>query len=69
MNPIQIMSMLNQFKQNPLSILLQRFNLPQNMNNPQEILNHLLNSGQINQNMVDQAKQMQYQLAESAQHG
>jgi len=62
MNPMQIMSMLNQFKQNPLSILSQRFNLPQNMNNPQEILNHLLNSGQINQNQIDQAKQMRSQF-------
>ena len=62
MNPMQIMSMLTQFKQNPLSILSQRFNLPQNMNNPQEILNHLLNSGQINQNQIDQANQMKQQF-------
>ena len=62
MNPMQIMSMLNQFKQNPMSILSQRFNLPQNMNNPQEIINHLINSGQINKNVVDQATQMKNQF-------
>ena len=59
MNPMQIMSMLNQFKQNPMSMLAQKFNLPANMNNPQDIINHLLKSGQINQNQIDQAKQMQ----------
>ena len=62
MNPMQIMSMLSQFKQNPMSILSQRFNLPQNMNNPQDIINHLLNSGQINQQQIDQAKQMKNQF-------
>ena len=62
MNPMQIMSMLSQFKQNPMSILSQRFNLPQNLNNPQDILNHLLSSGQINQQTVDQATQMKNQF-------
>lgn len=62
MNPMQIMSMLNQFRQNPMSMLAQKYNLPPNMNNPQDIINHLLNSGQINQNQVDQAKQMSKQF-------
>lgn len=62
MNPMQIMAMLNQFKQNPMAILAQRFNLPQNINNPQDIINHLLSSGQINQNTVDQATQMKKQF-------
>ena len=62
MNPMQIMSMLSQFKKNPMSILSQRFNLPQNMSNPQDILNHLLNSGQINQSQIDQATQMKNQF-------
>ena len=62
MNPMQIMAMLNQFKQNPMAILAQRFNLPQNINNPQDIINHLISSGQINQNTVDQATQMKNQF-------
>ena len=62
MNPMQIMSMLSQFKQNPMSILSQRFNLPQNMNNPQDIINHLLNTKQINQQTIDQATQMKNQF-------
>ena len=61
-NPMQILAMLNQFKQNPMAILAQRFNLPQNINNPQDIINHLLSSGQINQNTVDQATQMKKQF-------
>lgn len=63
MNPMQIMAMLNQFKQNPMAILGKRFNLPENLNNhPQDIINHLLSSGQINKNMVDQATQMKNQF-------
>lgn len=62
MNPMQIMAMLNKFKQNPMSMLAQKFNLPANMNNPQDIINHLLNSGQINQNQVNQAEQLKRQF-------
>ena len=61
-NPMQILAMLNQFRQNPMQMLAQRFNLPQNVNDPQEILNHLLNSGQINQQQIDQATQMKKQF-------
>ena len=62
MNPMQIMNMLNQFRQNPMAMLAQKFNLPANMNNPQDIINHLLNSGQINQNQVNQAEQLKRQF-------
>ena len=62
MNPMQIMSMLNQFRQNPMSMLAQKYNLPPNMTNPQEIINHLLNTNQINQQQIDQAKQMSKQF-------
>lgn len=47
-----------QFMQNPLGLLSQRFNLPQNINDPQAIIQHLLNSGQITQDQVNQAMQM-----------
>lgn len=51
--------MLNSLMSNPLSILSQRgFNLPQNLNNPQEIVQHLLNTGQISQAQVNNAMQM-----------
>jgi len=57
-NPMNLMSMVSQFKQNPMSLLAQRFNLPQNMNDPQQIVQHLLNTGQISQSQVNQAMQM-----------
>lgn len=54
-----ILNMLNSLMSNPLSILSQRgFNLPQNLNNPQEIVQHLLNTGQISQAQVNNAMQM-----------
>lgn len=51
------MMMLAQLKQNPLA-LLQRagFNVPNNINNPQEIIQHLMNSGQISQDQVNKAQ-------------
>lgn len=57
-NPIQ---MLQQLKANPMQFLMQRrFNLPQGvaMNDPQAILNHLVQSGQISQQQINQAYQM-----------
>jgi len=60
MNPMQIMSMLQQFKQNPMQTLLQqRLNVPQNIaNDPNAILNHLLQTGQVSQDAVNRAYQM-----------
>ena len=55
------MTMLQQFKANPLQFLMQRkMNLPQNipMNDPQAILNHLVGSGQISQQQINNAYQM-----------
>ena len=62
-NPMQMMQMqmsqmLNQLQQNPAQFLSRKFNLPQNMNNPQDIVQHLLNSGQVTQQQVNQAVQM-----------
>ena len=57
-NPMQLMQMLNQLKSNPMQMLSQRFNLPQNMNNPQEIVQHLLNTNQVSQDQVNRAMQM-----------
>ena len=52
------LTMLNQFKQNPVGMLSQKFNIPQNMNDPNEILQHLLNSGQVSQDQVNKVMQM-----------
>ena len=48
-----IFSMYQQFMQNPVQMLNQRFNVPQEMNNPDEIINHLVNSGQVKQSQID----------------
>ncbi len=53
-----MMQMLMQLKSNPMAVLGQRFNLPQNMNDPNAILQHLLNTGQVSQSQVNQAMQM-----------
>ena len=69
MNPIysamkggqpNIMQMLRQFKQNPAQALMQsRFRLPQNvsMNDPNAIINHLVQSGQVSQAQINSAYQ------------
>ena len=59
-NPMgNMMQMLTQLKQNPMA-LLQRagYNIPANLNSPQQIIQHLTQTGQINQNQLTQAQQM-----------
>ena len=51
-------NMLAQFKQNPMAMLSQKFNIPQNMNDPNQILQHLLNSGQVSQEQVNKVMQL-----------
>ncbi len=55
-----IVGMLNQFKQNPMAMLSRRFNIPQNMNDPNQILQHLLNTNQVSQAQVNRVMQMRY---------
>lgn len=55
-NPMQ---MLSQLRSNPVGMLKQAgYNIPDGMTNPQQIINHLLNSGQINQGRLNMAQQM-----------
>lgn len=56
MNPMQ---MLQQFKNNPMEFIKKAgFNVPENMNNPNDIIQHLMNTGQISQQRYDQAVKM-----------
>lgn len=59
-----MMQMLQQFKQNPMQMLLQRkLNVPQNMvNDPNAILNYLVQSGQVSQQRLNNAYQMMGQF-------
>lgn len=60
MNPMQ---MLQQLRQNPVQILRQAgLNVPDNLNDPNQIIQHLMNSGQISQQRYEQARQMAAQF-------
>lgn len=55
------MAMLQQLKMNPMQFLAQRrMNLPQgiSMQDPQAILNHLVQTGQVSQAQINSAYQM-----------
>ena len=55
-----VLNVLNQLRTNPMQILARRFNIPQNVNlqDPNAIIHHLLNTGQITQNQVNQCMGM-----------
>ena len=56
MNPQQ---MLQQIKSNPAAVLRQKgLNIPDGMTNPQQIIQHLISSGQVPQSRHMQAMQM-----------
>lgn len=57
-NDNNFMTILNQFKQNPMAMLSQRFNIPQGMNNPNQIIQHLLNTNQVSQADVNRVMQI-----------
>lgn len=54
-NPLM---MLMQLKQNPSAVLGSKFNIPQGMNDPDQILQHLLNTNQVSQQQVNQLMSM-----------
>ena len=56
--PNNPLSMLAQFRQNPLAVLSQKYNIPQGMNDPNQILQHLLNTNQVTQDQVNRVMQM-----------
>lgn len=58
------MAMLQQLKSNPLQFLMQRkFNVPQSIaNDPNAIVNHLLQTGQVSQEAVNRAYQQMGQF-------
>ena len=56
MNPMQ---MIQQLKANPIQFLQRAgFNVPSNLNSPNDIIQHLMNSGQITQQNYERARQM-----------
>ena len=60
MIPNQMMWMLQKLKQNPMQVLMQsRMNIPQGipMNDPQAILNYLVQTRQVTQEQINSAYQ------------
>lgn len=51
-----LIQMVNQFKQNPMVMLSQKYNIPQNLNDPNEIIQHLLNTGQVSQSQYNDTR-------------
>ena len=59
LNQNNMLGILSQLKQKPMTVLQKAgLNIPTNLSNPTEILNHLVRSGQINQAQLNQAQQM-----------
>ena len=56
-NPAQVMQMVQQLKSNPMALLARRFRLPQNLQDPNDILNYLVQSGQVSQQQINSAYQ------------
>lgn len=55
---MNLLSLYQKMRQNPMSLLQSRYQIPQGMNDPNEIIQHLLNSGQVSQAQVNQAMNM-----------
>lgn len=55
-NPMELMG---QFRQNPIGILQQvGYQIPDGMTNPQQIVQHLMQSGQLPNERLQKAQQM-----------
>lgn len=56
MNPMQI---LQQLQQNPIQMLRQvGLNVPNNLSSPNDIIQHLMSSGQVSQAQYNKAREM-----------
>jgi len=54
-----LMQMLNELKRNPAAFISKAgFSIPDGMNSPQQIISHLLQSGQVTQDRYAQAMRM-----------
>lgn len=63
MNPNQLMQMLNQIRNNPMS-MLSKYGIPQNIsNNPNEVIQYLMKNGKVTQNQYNDAVQQANSIA------
>lgn len=61
-----MMQMLQNLKQNPMQFLMQKkFNVPKNVqNDPNAIIKHLMDTGQVSQQQYNRAMQMAKQFSQ-----
>ena len=58
MNPLQLMQMVQSLRQNPVQFLQSNgFNVPQNINDPNSIIQYLMNTGQVTQDQYQNVRQ------------
>lgn len=64
---MNLFQMMTQFRQNPMALLSRKFNIPQNVNtqDPNAVIQYLMNSGQISQDMYNKANQQLSQMKKS----
>lgn len=55
---MDLMQLVTEYKNNPMGLLAKRFNIPQDIKSPQDIVQHLLNTNQVTQEQVNRAMQM-----------
>lgn len=55
---MNMMKMFQQFRSNPMQMLSRRFSIPEGINDPNEILQHLVNTNQVSQDQINQISQM-----------
>lgn len=48
-----MINMVNQFKSNPTQMLAKKFNIPSELTDPNQILQHLIDSKQVTQEQVN----------------
>lgn len=64
----QFFNSYRSFIGNPMQMLMQRMNIPQNMaNDPNAIIQHLMSSGQMDQPTYNRLKQMAGQIQNNPQ--
>lgn len=66
---MDFMNMLSQLKNNPVQFLIKnKFSIPQNFsNNPNDIIQHLMNTGQISQEQYNNANKIAKQMQNNPQ--
>lgn len=55
---MNLLNLYNQLRHNPMQVLRQKYNIPQDLNSPDQIIQHLLNTGQVSQTQVNQLMNM-----------